>query len=244
MLHPSKARVKAALAKMARPAGAFDAARYFRGDHGLRFYNVGTARMRALARIIFLANRDRWRAADALAFSSTLMADPYLETKSIGIEVLALYRQALPPSMLAAWKRWLASNQSSNWATTDAVCGLLIGPLLVRHPDRAERLRAWARHPNMWVRRASVVGLIPLARKGSALDLLYANARALHADQHDLIQKAVGWALREAGKADMNRLERYLRERGPSIPRTTVRYAIERFDPVKRRRLLNATRRA
>jgi 3-methyladenine DNA glycosylase AlkD len=226
---------------MGRPSGGFDAARYFRGDHGLRFYNVGTDRMRALAKAIFKANRDEWTAADALAFAGTLIEDRYLEAKSIGIEVLALYKGALTPKMLTQWKRWLARNHSNNWATTDAICGLLIGPLLVRHPERAGELRAWARHPNLWVRRAAIVGLIPLARRGLALNLLYDNARALHGDPHDLIQKAVGWALREAGKADMERLERYLRENGRSIPRTTVRYAIERFDERRRRDLLAAT---
>jgi 3-methyladenine DNA glycosylase AlkD len=241
MLHPSKARVKSALRRMARPTGAFDAERYFRGEHGLRFYNVGTKRMRTLAKEIFRATRDRWTAADALAFAGTMIEDPYLEAKSVGIEVLALYKHALTPAMLAAWRRWLAQNHSSNWATTDAICGLLIGPLLVRYPRRADDLRAWARHRNMWVRRASIVGLIPLARKRLGLDLLYANAQTLHADPHDLIQKAVGWALREAGKADMRRLERYLRANGPSIPRTTVRYAIERFDEPARRELLAAT---
>jgi 3-methyladenine DNA glycosylase AlkD len=233
--------VKTALARMARPAGEFDAERYFRGDHGLRFYNVGTVPMRALAKSIFQANRARWSAVDALAFAEALMQDPYLETKSVGIEVLALYKRALTPAMLATFKRWLARNWSSNWATTDAMCGALIGPLLVSHPGRADTLRGWARHPNMWVRRASVVGLIPLARKGLALDLLYENARTLHSDRHDLIQKAVGWALREAGKADTKRLERYLRAHGPSIPRTTVRYAVERFDERTRRNLLTTT---
>ena len=58
---------------------------------------------------------------------------------------------------------------------------------------------------------------------------MYAIARRLHADREDLIQKAVGWALREAGKTDMPRLERYLRANGAAIPRTTLRYAIERF---------------
>jgi 3-methyladenine DNA glycosylase AlkD len=94
----------------------------------------------------------------------------------------------------------------------------------------------------LWVRRASVVGLIASARKGQALDRLYENAERLHGDGHDLIQKAVGWSLREAGKTDMPRLERYLRDHGSSIPRTTVRYAIERFPDAKRRALLTATR--
>src|SRR5262249_49642827 len=87
-------------------------------------------------------------------------------------------------------------------------------------------------------RRASIVSLISLARKGAALDLTYATARTLHADHEDLIRKAVGWTLREAGKTDPARLERYLRQNGPSIPRTTLRYAIERFPlPVRRDRL-------
>ena len=49
---------------------------------------------------------------------------------------------------------------------------------------------------------------------------------------------AAGWLLREAGKTDLRRLERFLRRYGPSIPRTTVRYAIERFPPRERHRLL------
>jgi 3-methyladenine DNA glycosylase AlkD len=92
------------------------------------------------------------------------------------------------------------------------------------------------------VRRASAVSLLASIRKGAALDEAYDVARVLHADREDLIQKAVGWMLREAGKVDTGRLERYLRANGPSIPRTTVRYAIERFPLAKRRALLNATR--
>jgi 3-methyladenine DNA glycosylase AlkD len=95
----------------------------------------------------------------------------------------------------------------------------------------------------MWVRRASMVGLIPRARRGESLDLVYDIARRLHADGEDLIQKAVGWTLREAGKTDMARLERYLRATGTAIPRTTLRYAIERFPERKRRAILAATRR-
>ena len=103
-------------------------------------------------------------------------------------------------------------------------------------------MRVWARDRNMWVRRASIVGLIPRARRGESLDLVYEIARRLHADREDLIQKAVGWALREAGKTDMARLERYLRANGAAIPRTTLRYAIERFPPRKRQALLIGTK--
>jgi 3-methyladenine DNA glycosylase AlkD len=242
MLHPSKADVAAALKRLGRPSGAFDASRYFRGDHDLGFYNVGTRPMRDLAREIYLANRERWSVDDAAAFADSLITDRYLEVKSVGIEVLARYRHAFAPRLLRLWKRWLAGNHSANWATTDAMCGSLIGPLLIRHPALAEQMRSWSRHRNMWVRRASMVGLIPLARKGAALDALYDIAWTLHRDEEDLIQKAVGWALREGGKTDMARLERYLRKNGPAIPRTTLRYAIERFPEARRRALLAETK--
>jgi 3-methyladenine DNA glycosylase AlkD len=170
------------------------------------------------------------------------MPDRHLEAKAVGIEVVARYRRDFTPRLLPAWKRWLAENYSANWATTDAICGLLVGPMLLQHGEAAVHMRAWARSRNMWVRRASIVGLIQRARRGESLDLAYEIARRLHADREDLIQKAVGWALREAGKTDMPRLERYLRANGAAIPRTTLRYAIERFPEPKRRALLAATR--
>lgn len=233
---------KRALRRMGRPSGGFDSSRYFRAAGDLEFYNVGTARMRALARGIYDEHRGEWSIDDAMVFADRLIQDRVLEVKSIGIEVVARYRRDFTPRLLPMWKRWLAENHSANWATTDAICASLIGPLVVRYPELGARLRVWSSDRNMWVRRASIVGLIPRARKGESLDLVYEIARRLHADREDLIQKAVGWALREAGKTDMPRLERYLRINGPKIPRTTIRYAIERFPAAERRELLSATR--
>jgi 3-methyladenine DNA glycosylase AlkD len=252
MLHPAKARVRAtaqaarearrALARLARPAGEFDSSRYFRAAGDLGFYNVGTEAMRALARSIHESHRHEWSLDEAMAFADVLIVDRYLETKAVGIELVARYRRDFTPRLLPVWKRWLADNHSANWATTDAMCGALVGPLLVQYPELAVRMRSWSTHKNMWVRRASIVGLISPARRGEALDLIYDIAKRLHADKEDLIQKAVGWALREAGKTDMKRLERYLRANGADIPRTTLRYAIERFPPRKRQALLIGTK--
>ena len=242
MTRPTRARVSAALAKLSRPIGTFDAARYFRGDHGLRFYNVGAARVRSLAREIVRDNRATWSVDEAMELADALMRDPYLETKSVGIEVVARYRRSFEPRLLARWKRWLAGDLSANWATTDAMCSVLIGPLLVSHPELVPQLRQWATHRNLWVRRAAIVGLLPAVRRGLALDQVYETATLLRPDTHDLIHKAVGWALREAGKQNERRLERYLRASGHDLPRTTLRYAIERFPAAKRRALLAATR--
>ncbi|MEP7305360.1 MAG: DNA alkylation repair protein [Acidobacteriota bacterium] len=236
------AAARLALKNLARPVGSFDASRYFRGTVDLRFLNVGTVAVRALARSIHAEHAAVWTIDDAVLFADTLIVDQYLEVKGVGIELLARYRRDFTPRLLTTWKRWLASGHAANWATTDAICGSLIGPVLVAHPGLAPTMREWARHRSLWVRRASAVSLIPSLRKGAALDLAYHIASALSDDQEDLIQKAVGWTLREAGKADPARLDRYLRQHGPAIPRTTVRYAIERFPRMKRLELLRATR--
>ena len=75
MLHPSKARVKHELARLARSRGDFDASRYFRGSGDLGFYNVGTAHVRALGRAIYRDNRDRWTIDDAMRLERYLRAN-------------------------------------------------------------------------------------------------------------------------------------------------------------------------
>jgi 3-methyladenine DNA glycosylase AlkD len=242
MLHPEKARVTRELRRLARPAGEFDARRYFRGPDDLAFYNIGTQATRALARSIHAAHRDNWSLEDAIAFAEAMIVERHLEAKTVGIEVLARYHRAFTPRLLGTFKRWLAADYSSNWATTDAMSMLLIAPILVRYPESAERMRTWSRHSNMWVRRASIVSLIPAVRKRLVLELAYDIARSLHRDDADLIQKAVGWTLRECGRVNPHKLERYLRANGPTIPRTTVRYAIERFAEARRLALMRATR--
>jgi 3-methyladenine DNA glycosylase AlkD len=235
-------RARRAIRKMARPADAFDASRYFRAAGNLGFYNVGAGALRALARSIHAAHAAEWSIADAVAFADALIVDRFLDVKAVGIEVMARYRRSFTPGLLPIWKRWLADGHAANWATTDAICGYLIGPLIARFEQRADLMRAWSRHRSMWVRRAAAVSLIPSVRAGRSLDVAFAVARTLHADQEDLIQKAAGWLLREAGKANPSRLERYLRQNGSAIPRTTLRYAIERWPPAKRRELLALTK--
>ena len=93
--------------------------------------------------------------------ANALIRDNYLETKAIGIEVVTRYHEAFTHRLLSSWKRWLSGNLSANWATTDQICGPLIGPLLAGHGRLVPLMRTWATHRNMWVRRASAVALIP-----------------------------------------------------------------------------------
>lgn len=232
----------AALERHTRPPGAFDPTRYFRTTEPLTFLNTGTPFVRTLGREVARAHRADWSMPDLLRFAERLVADVRFEVKGVGIEALAYRRRELTPAMLPTFKRWLATNHCANWATTDSLCGSVIGPLVLEHPHLAPVVAGWTDHRNLWVRRAAAVALIKSAARGQSLDAAYGVATALRSDGHDLIQKAAGWLLREAGKSDLARLERYLRDGGPAIPRTTLRYAIERFPAGRRGSLLRETR--
>jgi 3-methyladenine DNA glycosylase AlkD len=193
---------------------------------------------RALARKV----RRTWTIREAVAFCEGMLARPQLEARVTGFLLLERFAAVFPPSLLGRTERWLRSGRCDNWALVDALCQCVLTPLLRRYPHRAPRTAAWAASPNLWLRRASLVWMVPLARHGERLEEAYAAVTRLLRDQEDLIHKACGWLLREAGRTDEARLRRFLLHHGPRLPRTTLRYAIERYEERERARLLAVTR--
>ena len=243
MPHSPKAVVGEVLAELRQqgdPARARGAARYFKSHERLRFFGVDTARVRRLAARVSREQRG-WGVPDAIAFAEQLVARPELEAKTLGMIVLGKHRAAFPQSLFARTERWLA-RQCSDWASTDALCGEVVAPLLETYPRLIPRLHAWRASRHLYVRRASAVALVRMAHHGRRLEEAYGAALALGGEPHHLLQKAAGWLLREAGTTDMRRLERFLGRQGPHLSRTTVSYAIERFPPRTRAALLAATR--
>src|SRR5688500_17963657 len=95
--------VKRDLARLARPSGALDASRYFRNAGDLGFYNVGTDRLRAMAKAIVRVHEDAWTVDDAAAFADLLISDRYLDVKTVAVETMACYRRSFTPSLLPIW---------------------------------------------------------------------------------------------------------------------------------------------
>ena len=106
-------------------------------------------------------------------------------------------------------------------------------------PARA-RLLAWAASKNLWCRRIAIVSTFHSIRRNRFGDTL-AVATCLLRDPEDLLHKATGWMLREVGKRDPAVLERFLRRHHRVMPRTMLRYAIERFPESTRRAYLKGT---
>ena len=215
---------------------------YFKSYDRVAFVGIKAPKIREIEEQIFQAVKPSWSLPDALLFADSMIRSKYLEAKALGVLLLSRYAKNYDETLLTAIRGWLAKGYCSNWATTDALSTFVLTPLLRRHSQLMEVLQTWTSSESLWIRRAAAVSLTPLARRGQHLDAAYYVAETLLDAPEDLMHKAVGWLLRECGKTDAHRLEAFLRAQGGRIPRTALRYAIERFPPDLRSRMLEETR--
>ncbi len=124
----------------------------------------------------------------------------------------------------------------NNWDLVDSSAHHILGAWL-EHRNR-DLLDQWARQGGLWERRIAIIATFRYLRQNEFADSLRI-AEILLEDDHDLIHKAVGWTLREVGKRDLEVEKAFLEAHGPKMPRTALRYAIERFPNAERKEYLN-----
>ena len=124
----------------------------------------------------------------------------------------------------------------SNWDLVDVTTPNIVGDFLSHRKDR-KILFVWARSKNLWERRMAILATFRFIRNGDFRDTLFLATIFIH-DAHDLMHKATGWMLREVGKRDEMALVRFLEQYATQMPRTMLRYAIEKFSLEKRQYFL------
>jgi len=204
-------------------------------------YGIETPVLRRIARDWQKTLVKTWDVNKAVQLCQRLIHEKHIESKALGILILSAFRDRFYSGMIPTVKKWLVSD-CDNWATVDTLAPYVLSPLIAMYPERIPQIMAWKTSPVLWVRRAAVVAFIPHIRKGKYLDFAYTLSESLFHDTEDLMHKALGWMLREAGRTNKKRLEAFLLLHGPEIPRTTVRYAIEKFPEKERKHLLQETR--
>ena len=127
---------------------------------------------------------------------------------------------------------------ANNWDLVDLSADKIAGEFLFGKGKKI--LFGLAKSDSIWGRRIAVVSTFAFIKRNHFAETLKISEILLH-DKHDLIQKAVGWMLREVGKRDMEAEEAFLKKHCKKMPRTMLRYAIERFPEKKRRAYLDGT---
>jgi len=232
-------KIKTELTKLADPVRAKNLAWFFKtgkGEygHGDKFLGITMPELRLVAKKYF----QEISVEDTIKL---LQTNKFHEERMLTLLILMFkYKQANKDKnekeKTEIYKKYLANTKYvNNWDLVDVTCRDVIGAYLFER-DRTI-LYKLARSKNLWEKRIAIVTTFYFISKND-LDDTFKIAEILLKDPHDLIHKAVGWALREAGKHDKTRLLDFLDQFGHQMPRTTLRYAIEKFSPEERKYLL------
>ena len=232
----SLAALKRELAEAEDPHRAFISQSFFKtgkGEYGEGdvFLGLTVPAQRKLAK--------KYRTLPLAAIQSLLKSKIH-EHRLIALLILVdQYTRGDAKSKNALFAFYLANaKRVNNWDLVDSSAPYIVGAHLLTCSRKL--LRDFAKSDNLWERRIAIVSTLWLIRAGE-LDETFTVSKLLLKDKHDLIHKAVGWMLREAGKKSPDRLRRFLAEHHGRMPRTALRYAIERFPESERKQWLRGT---
>ena len=158
------------------------------------------------------------------------------EEKNVAVFLLENITGTFGDKEFRLLESWLP--RISNWSDHDALLHYLIAPMMVAKPARARRVFRWAKSHNRWFRRAACVALIQGTRRKMFFSELTKLSELLLSDEDDMVQKGLGWLLRETAKADANRTVPYLIRIRTRASRLVLRTACETLPAAMRKRVL------
>jgi 3-methyladenine DNA glycosylase AlkD len=236
MMKKNKTMIESARAELRASANKADAAvlqRFFKtgpGEYGEgdRFLGVRVPATRRVAR--------KYRNLPMID-TLKLLRSPIHEERLLALIILThKYRKGAPDEQAAIYTAYLNNTRHiNNWDLVDISAGHIVGAYLDNGSRRP--LYQLARSNSLWERRIAVIATFYFIKKDQ-FDETLKIARILTDDSEDLIHKAVGWMLREIGKRDQDLEESFLKKHHQRMPRTMLRYAIEKFPEDLRQRYL------
>ncbi|HXB20998.1 MAG TPA: DNA alkylation repair protein [Candidatus Solibacter sp.] len=217
-----------ALQPHANPERALFVRGYFKNSSQDVFLGVSTPRLRAVA-------REYWQLP--LKDIRKLMQSRIHEERSLANEILCIqFRKGDEQQQKKIFDFYVENRRFiREWDGVDGTAPYIVGPYLLNRSKKL--LYELARSPRLWDRRIAMVSTLWFIRQGKVSDTLKL-AKMLLGDDEDLIHKASGWMLREVGKQDVAALKKFLNAHRTAMPRTMLRYAIERFPEKERKQYL------
>lgn len=223
------------LQKWANPQKAQHSMRFFKtgpGQYGEgdRFIGVTVPEQRAVAK--------KFKDLDLMDLQKLLRSDIHELRLTALIILVDQYKKADTSLQKRIYAFYLKNTKYiNNWDLVDSSAPGIVGAYVYEYPDALPVLYTFVQSRLLWERRIAMLATFAFIKAGE-LDIVFEIAELLRNDTEDLMHKAVGWMLREAGKRDENRLKSFLDTHAAYMPRTMLRYAIERFDPAQRAKYL------
>lgn len=190
-------------------------------------YGIKSATVQKIAKDIFAEIKDLPK-AEIFAMCEELWQSGYMEESFVACVWSEKLGKKFEPADFEILERWI-KNYVSNWASCDTLCNHTVGDFVMMYPEYISKLKEFAHSKNRWVKRAAAVSLIVPARKGLFLNDIFEIADTLLMDSDDLVQKGYGWMLKAASQAHQQAVFEYVMCKKAVMPRTALRYAIEKM---------------
>jgi len=210
------------------------AQRFFKEE--VKFYGVKSALVKKIGTKYFREIKDRDK-KEIFSLCENLLQANFNEEAFIAFEWSYSLHSQFVPEDFAVFERWV-DLYVDNWAKCDTLCNHTIGSFVEMYPEFISNLAVWARAENRWLRRASAVTLILPARKGLFLKEVFGISDILLTDKDDMVQKGYGWLLKEASKKHSAEVFDYVMKWKAKMPRTALRYAIEKMPAEMRKKAM------
>jgi 3-methyladenine DNA glycosylase AlkD len=233
----SAARVTKAIQSLASPTQARHLQRFFKtskGEYGYGDVFLGVT----VPQIRMIANEYKDLSLPQI---DKLMASKFHEVRFCGLVILTLQFKSSSESIVHKkifdfYLKQVKAERVNNWDLVD-VSAPIIGQYLIGSASSNQLLLKLASSKSLWQRRVAIVFTFAFIREGIPQPTLVVAQELLH-DEQDLIHKATGWMLREMGKRNPIELRRFLEKNVSVMPRTMLRYAIEKFSETERKKWL------
>lgn len=169
-----------------------------------------------------------WEKSEIFSACEQLWLSGYIDDAFVACNWSYHLRNSFLPEDMVVFDRWI-NEYITNWDTCDTFCTRTMGAFIAMYPQFIQRLKQYTLSENRWVRRVAAVSLVTPARNGLFHEHVYAIADALLLDADDLVQKGYGWLLKVAADFDRDTVFQYVMDRKAIMPRTALRYAIEKM---------------
>ncbi|MFH1209285.1 MAG: DNA alkylation repair protein [archaeon] len=215
------------------------ATRYFKET--VTFIGVRTPIVRNIARKI-AKNYKNLRYEETIKLCEELLKKKYFEYGIIAFTLMDFYKKKFNKDTFKIFESWL-NKYVDNWAWCDFLCTDLIYSVIEKYPDLILKVEKWAYSKNRWLRRASAVSFVRAGNRGLFLKDILKIASILLEDKDDLVQKGVGWMLKETTKSkNKDTVIKFIETNKRKMPRTMLRYAIEKLSEEKRKEILRSSK--
>ena len=191
------------------------------------FYGVKNAVVHQISREVYKDMKKSGK-ADVFKICEELWESGIMEETLVACNLSYYRRKEYQPEDFLLFKRWIET-YINNWASCDTFCNHTVGEFIMMYPDYLKELIEFTKSDNRWMRRAAAVTLIVPAKRGLFLDTVLRIADNLLTDRDDMVQKGYGWMLKVASQAHQQEIFIYVMKNKSFMPRTALRYAIEKM---------------